>query len=37
VIPSIVLLGNLLVDDVVLADGTTRIGQSGGALLFKCG
>jgi sugar/nucleoside kinase (ribokinase family) len=34
VIPSIVLLGNLLVDDVVLADGTTRMGQPGGALLY---
>ena len=34
VTPSIVLLGNLLVDDVVLADGTTRIGQAGGALLY---
>jgi sugar/nucleoside kinase (ribokinase family) len=34
VIPSIVLLGNLLVDDVVLADGTTRLGQPGGALLY---
>ena len=33
-IPSIVLLGNLLVDDVVLADGTTRLGQPGGALLY---
>ena len=32
--PSIVLLGNLLVDDVVLADGTTRMGQAGGALLY---
>ncbi len=32
--PSIVLLGNLLVDDVVLADGTTRMGQPGGALLY---
>ena len=32
--PSIVLLGNLLVDDVVLADGTTRIGQPGGAPLY---
>jgi sugar/nucleoside kinase (ribokinase family) len=32
--PSIVLLGNLLVDDVVLADGTTRMGQSGGAPLY---
>jgi sugar/nucleoside kinase (ribokinase family) len=34
VIPSIVLLGNLLVDDVVLADGATRMGQPGGALLY---
>ncbi len=33
-IPSIVLLGNLLVDDVVLADGTTRMRQPGGALLY---
>lgn len=32
--PSIVLLGNLLVDDVVLPDGTTRMGQAGGALLY---
>ena len=32
--PSIVLLGNLLVDDVVLADGTTKMGQPGGALLY---
>ena len=28
------LLGNLLVDDVVLADGTTRMGQPGGAPLY---
>jgi sugar/nucleoside kinase (ribokinase family) len=34
VTPTIVLLGNLLVDDVVLADGTTRMGQAGGALLY---
>jgi sugar/nucleoside kinase (ribokinase family) len=34
VTPSIVLLGNLLVDDVVFADGTTRMGQPGGALLY---
>jgi len=34
VIPSIVLVGNLLVDDVVFADGTTRMGQAGGALLY---
>lgn len=33
-IPPIVLLGNLLVDDVVNADGTTRMGQPGGALLY---
>lgn len=33
--PSIVLLGNLLVDDVVLADGATRMGQAGGALLYS--
>ena len=33
-IPSIVLLGNLLVDDVVLGDGATRMGQPGGALLY---
>jgi sugar/nucleoside kinase (ribokinase family) len=34
VTPSIVLLGNLLVDDVVFADGATRMGQPGGALLY---
>jgi sugar/nucleoside kinase (ribokinase family) len=34
VVPSIVLLGNLLVDDVVLADGTSRMAQPGGALLY---
>jgi sugar/nucleoside kinase (ribokinase family) len=34
VTPSIVLLGNLLVDDVVLADGTARMAQPGGALLY---
>ena len=33
--PTVVLLGNLLVDDVVLADGTTRMGQAGGALLYS--
>jgi sugar/nucleoside kinase (ribokinase family) len=33
--PGIVLLGNLLVDDVVLADGATRMGQAGGALLYS--
>jgi sugar/nucleoside kinase (ribokinase family) len=35
VIPSIVLLGNLLVDDVVFGDGTTRMGQPGGSLLYN--
>jgi len=34
VTPSIVLLGNLLVDDVVFDDGTTRMAQAGGALLY---
>jgi sugar/nucleoside kinase (ribokinase family) len=34
VIPAVVLIGNLLVDDVVFADGTTRMGQAGGALLY---
>jgi sugar/nucleoside kinase (ribokinase family) len=34
VTPSIVLLGNLLVDDVVFADGSTRMGQPGGAILY---
>lgn len=33
-IPSIVLLGNLLVDDLVFDDGSTRMGQAGGALLY---
>ena len=31
--PTLVLLGNLLVDDIVLADGRTLLGESGGALL----
>jgi len=31
--PDIVLLGNLLVDDIVLRDGRTLIGESGGAVL----
>jgi sugar/nucleoside kinase (ribokinase family) len=34
VTPPLVLLGNLLVDDVVFADGTTRMGQPGGAILY---
>ena len=32
--PDLVLLGNLLVDDVVFADGSTRMGQAGGAMLY---
>src|SRR5262249_54829216 len=34
VTPGIVLLGNLIIDDVVFADGTTRMGQAGGAILY---
>jgi ribokinase len=32
--PDLVCLGNLIVDDVVLADGRTRMGQPGGAMLY---
>ena len=32
--PSLVLLGNLLVDDIVFADGRTRMGQPGGAIIY---
>jgi sugar/nucleoside kinase (ribokinase family) len=32
--PDLVLLGNLLVDDIVFADGRTRMGQPGGAMLY---
>ncbi len=32
--PALVVLGNLLVDDVVLPDGSTRMGQPGGAVLY---
>jgi ribokinase len=32
--PDLVVLGNLLVDDVVLPDGTTRMAQPGGAVLY---
>ncbi len=32
--PDLVLLGNLLVDDVVHADGSTRLAQPGGAMLY---
>ena len=31
--PELVLFGNLLVDDIVLADGTTLLGEPGGAVL----
>lgn len=31
--PDLILLGNLLVDDIVLRDGTTWIGEPGGAIL----
>lgn len=32
--PSLVLLGNLLVDDIVFPDGSTRMGQPGGAIMY---
>ena len=32
--PDLVFLGNLIVDDVVLADGRTRMGEPGGAILY---
>jgi sugar/nucleoside kinase (ribokinase family) len=32
--PSLVLLGNLLVDDIVFPDGSTRMGQAGGAVIY---
>lgn len=32
--PELVLLGNLLVDDVVLPDGRTRMAEAGGAVLY---
>ena len=31
--PDLVLLGNLLVDDIVRRDGTTLMGEAGGALV----
>ena len=34
VTPDLVVLGNLLVDDVVHADGRTRLGEPGGAMLY---
>ena len=32
--PSLVLLGNLLVDDVVFPDGSTCMAQPGGAVMY---
>jgi ribokinase len=32
--PDLVCLGNLIVDDVVLPDGRTRLGEPGGAMLY---
>src|SRR5437867_358775 len=32
--PDLVLLGNLLVDDIVFADGRTLMGEAGGAMLY---
>jgi sugar/nucleoside kinase (ribokinase family) len=34
VAPSLVVLGNLLVDDIVFPDGSTRMGQPGGAVIY---
>lgn len=33
-VPDLVVLGNLLVDDVVFEDGRTRMAQPGGAVLY---
>ncbi len=35
--PELVVLGNLLVDDIVFADGRTRMGEAGGATLYGAG
>ncbi len=32
--PDLAILGNLILDDVVLPDGTTRMGQPGGAAIY---
>ena len=37
VTPDLVVLGNLLVDDIVFADGRTRMGEAGGATLYARG
>jgi sugar/nucleoside kinase (ribokinase family) len=34
VTPSLVFLGNLLVDDIVFPDGSTRMSQPGGAIMY---
>jgi len=34
VTPELVVLGNLLVDDLVFPDGSRRMGQAGGAVLY---
>jgi len=34
VTPDLVLLGNLLVDDIVLRDGRTLMGEPGGAMIY---
>src|SRR5207237_9742008 len=34
VTPDLVLLGNLLVDDIVLRDGRSLMGEPGGAMLY---
>jgi sugar/nucleoside kinase (ribokinase family) len=34
VTPSLVFLGNLLVDDIVFPDGSTRMGEPGGAVMY---
>ena len=33
-IPDLVVLGNLLVDDMVFPDGRTRMAEPGGATLY---
>lgn len=33
-IPDLVCLGNMIVDDLVLADGRSRMGEPGGAMLY---
>jgi len=33
-VPDLIVLGNLIVDDIVLPDGTTRMAQPGGAVIY---